>query len=536
MATQINVGNKIITRPGIYALIESGENFPPNELPYGNLCIIDTGKGKGWLGGAGIGSTGKSVYPITQLQQYLDFTKGGELYDLGEFLFKPSSDQSIAGVSKVYIIKAAETTAGTASLTLGGQQVKITTKDQGSGVNAVRDGGNLIQGFALKVAPGENNPNAAQVWLIHGTYKGYDELNNRPYGKEKDQSVPYTVMRSPEFTKVEDFVKWANSSSTFLAIFERVGSVNPAAIISSELNKTVDFAGGTESYNENSLKRALEVSETLDNSFFLALESGVGEDGKGSGEENVTIFNFIQSESKHDKFMFVGGGRDSSQFSAASSVGGIDNSENLAKFYNSRQVVVVHGGFVNLAKNVRVEKTSLHKAAMVVGRVCGISPENPLTFKNLRIDEELHELSDKELEYSLQVGLLSTYYDSDLEKNVVLQGINTLQDNENVIAEDDKSSFLISLERIKSQLNRRIVISSKKTFFSREEGVNRGNLTPEDLKTWLHGYLQTQIGSLILSFSNIQVTTNQDNYFVTYDFMPNLEVSKIVIQGTLYLS
>ena len=118
MATAISVNGKTVTRPGVYALTKSGIKNPSPNLSYGNVCIIDDGIGTMWGGGSGVSGTLKSgvdaVYELTTIQQFRDFVKGGELWNLAKPLFKPA-ENGINGISKAFLVRACETTPATIS-------------------------------------------------------------------------------------------------------------------------------------------------------------------------------------------------------------------------------------------------------------------------------------------------------------------------------------------------------------------------------------------------------------------------------------
>ena len=107
MATSINIKGKITQIPGVYTRIKSGVKAQNALTSYGNACIIDTGLGAGFVGGAGISGVSRSgygsVYEFSNLQDFRSMARGGVYWDLAEKLFNPA--QGSLGVSKLFLIK-----------------------------------------------------------------------------------------------------------------------------------------------------------------------------------------------------------------------------------------------------------------------------------------------------------------------------------------------------------------------------------------------------------------------------------------------
>ena len=173
-----------------------------------------------------------------------------------------------------------------------------------------------------------------------------------------------------------------------------------------------------------------------------------------------------------------------------------------------------------------------------MGRCAGLEPQTPLTLKRINIDGEVHVLDEKELEFALDKGILVSYFDDELQNFVILQGVNSLQPPNNVfLVNENGTSFSIAVNRIASQLNKEIIFNAKKRFYGDDlNGPNRNTISEEDVIAWLNGFLSRKVANatddnLITRFQNIQVTTNQDNYYVTYEFAPNFEVNKMIFTG-----
>lgn len=536
MATVITVNGKTIKRPGVYALTQSGIKYPPQNLPYGNICIIDNGLGAGFAGGSGVtGSLAQgvdSIYELTTIQQYRNFLKGGLLWDLGESLFRPSGS-NISGVSKVFFIKAATTTNAEITYTFTNGAVVFQTLDEGLGANGITTLGVLTKGYGCKFVASSINPGKYIVQFYHGTFTGIDALNNTPYdGISLADSTPNIFLSSVECDSVQDLIDWCLNSNEFKAVFQlKPGYTATGPFISADVVTHAGYKlaiGGTEIYDNTSFDQALLSVKDLDNTFFLSLDY----DTNSTSLSNEKILDFIKNDSKYEKFLIIAGFYDKAKFAGA-----LNTSEATAKYYNSDKVIVVHGGFKKTSRTGYVIKSQLNKAALVLGRMCGLPPQTPITFKNINIDGEIHKLSDSEKEFALDFGILTTHYDNELGYHIIQQGINSLQKNSYLVNEDG-SSHDIAVKRITAQLNKEIAVNAKKVFFGKNEGPNRNTITEEDIKAWLEGFLQNKTAStlednLIVRFGNINVVIQADNYFVSYEFVPNYPISKIVFTGII---
>lgn len=287
-------------------------------------------------------------------------------------------------------------------------------------------------------------------------------------------------------------------------------------------------SGGTEVYDTTAFDQALLAVKELDNTFFLSLDSGVN----STSLSNEKILDFISNESKYEKFLVIAGGYDKAAFAGLT-----NTSQSTAKYFNTAKVIVVHGGYKKTVRSGFLLKSQLDKAALVLGRICGLAPQTPVTFKSINIGGEIHKLSDNEKDLALDNGILTTHYDSELGYHVIQQGINSLLNNKYLVNEDG-TSHDIAVMRITSQLNKEISINAKRTFFGSNSGPNRNTVTEEDLKAWLEGFLQSKTAStlednLIIRFGNINAVAEADVYYVTYEFVPNYPISKIIITGTI---
>lgn len=542
MATKVIIQGRIVKRPGIYALTKSGITNPPQNLPYGHICIIDDGSlntadniqpgGAGVLGQYSQGTD--SVYEIFSQEEFLGFMKGGVMWSIADMLYNPAKKRSIAGVSKVYYVKAAKTTAPTITYAFENGSATFAVLDEGLGGNGELLTGELVKGYGCKITAGVNDPAKYMISFYHGDFKGIDPLNNIPYDKltTKAKAKGTILFSSPEMTNVQELIDWCNSSKDFKSLFKLVASTATGAFTADDITDNVGYklaTGGTATYDAESLAAALDAVKGKSHTFYLSTAYGAN----AADVNNETIIQAIEDDLKYDRMMVVGGGFDSSEFKGATA----GTSESIAKYFDTDRVIVVHGGYKKTYRSDFLIQTQFHKAALVLGRMCGLPPQTPLTSKMMNIDGEVHKLSDQEQEFALDNGILVTFYDDELDAFTILQGVNSLQANDYLVNEDG-TSHDIAVCRIAAQLNREIIINGKRKFFGQEQGPNRNTVSAEDIHAWLEGFLQQRTAStladnLIIRFEGITVTVKEDNYFIEYGFVPNYPISKMVFTGIM---
>lgn len=111
MATVVNFNNRNVTEPGAYSRVTLGIPGALISSQFGGVMIIDNGQSPFYGGGAGINGElsrgGESIYAFTSPEDFQEFIRGGELYDLANPLFKPANGQP--GIEALYYVKAATT-------------------------------------------------------------------------------------------------------------------------------------------------------------------------------------------------------------------------------------------------------------------------------------------------------------------------------------------------------------------------------------------------------------------------------------------
>lgn len=541
MATQFFFNGATRTEPGVYSTIKSGNTRGLVNASYNNVCVIDTGSATGY-GGAGVNGTyingKKAIYSFDTVDEFKTFIRGGLWYNIADYLGTPSST-SRNGIGKIYFVSAktsdfAESTITFADLiTSNGGVFEIATLAEGTGVNGVINSSKITRGFGWKIESGNIDPDKYILKFYQGSFRGLDS-NGIPYdGVLEANSIPIVVAQSVEFDNVEVLRNWMLNDVKFNSYFRIVSYTkdgNGSVVDSDFSTLTVDnlFAGGTESYSSTDLDEVLERIQELDNSFFLSDKWG----DDAISTENTKILTHIQEKSLFQKILVIGGGRDKNHFNSNAT-----SSVQIAQSFDSDSVVVVHSGIKKLdITSSRVkDQDSIFTAAMVLGRIAGLEPQTPGTFKDLDILGVEDELGEKQRVQALQSGVLHI-------RNVdgfwvINQAVNTLQENTTMTVLQDKNlTHDIGLKRIAMQLNKELVLNMRNPV-NGLIGKNFAQLDPLDLVTFVEGYLKSKTATkvqdnLILSFKNINVRiVNGDSYDIKYEFVPNGPINKIFITG-----
>ncbi len=539
MGTAFSFGGKIIRLAGVYSRIISGVKNAPIDLDYGKVMIIDTGSGGEWGFGSGIAGTLKkkseAIYRnITDEETMKDAVKGGLWWKLAEPLFHPDGVGSV-GASEVIFARAAETEPAEFEYVFDGGSFTLQARDEGvvgNGV-AVNSGELLTKGFGAVFSAGLVDEDKFMLRLYVGRFTGIDPLTSRPYDEVLDiNTKPELLAQSPEVTLVSELVDWLTNNKTVNTFFKLSAStIGTDTLIADDITDVGGlqlFALGTESYSSDHLDTILDLIAKLDYSIILVDKYADDVVDLDNGKIQYHIVN----EARFDKLMIVGGANDDEDFEELSVEAAVE--------YNHQKTVVVHGGVLNKSSKAPDGfniADSIFKAAAVTGRIAGLPPYVPPTFKGLKFGGERHALIEKEEERALAKGVLYTIYDNDFKRFVIGQGVDTLQNNENFINEDG-TSFSIQIFRIGAQLNKELVINAKLQLFGDPNGVNRNTLSESVVTDWVKGFLSRKIAkkdadNLIIKYDKVVVTRKQDAYFVSYEFSPNSEINKMFLTGTM---
>ena len=533
MATVVNFHGKNYIEPGSYAVSVYNPTSVVNVSEFGNVMIIDTGLAKNgdyeFAGGSGIhGELNKglkSVYEFDNYEDFLSFMGGGLVGDIAQKIFTPKD--GVAGAPKLFYCRAATTKCANITLTFSsGNSLILKCKNEGEVGNGVIDGGVLKVGYAARVITGSDDPSKFKCQVYRGSFMGVDK-DGEPYGSASlSKATGNLLTESEEFETLEELYNWARSDKYILANFV-VSMTGVKTSNISALTLTAATGGKTEWLKDSEYADVLEAISELDVTFFLATNTSVS-DGISSATTG-RLFTFLKNDAKFTEFLVIpGGSSDSDLFGESGS------SQAIAKYYDSEQVVVVHGAPIVNRKdgNGTKELPSIYLAAAIIGLAAGQAPQQPLTFKRVGYQSFTYDLKKKEREKALQAGImhvrnLSGYW-------CVNQGITTLQDNKKSIASDGQTMEL-SIALIKAQLNKELIVDSANRFIGDTSAVNA---SPQTIKNFTETKLssltaKTGEDNLLKSWKNVKVVQKNSDFQITYDFAPNLPVNKLFFTGNI---
>lgn len=557
MAISAYFNNRKIVLPGAYATIAAGEQNSPRALDYGKCLIIDTGTlGAGWGGGGGINgqlSNGKNaIYRFDNIDDFRNFIKGGLYWQLANALFFPDASNAAAvGISELYFVRAATTTPAAMTFTAtgggaNGGTFKIKTIDEGTAANGVDSEGNpstseLSKGYAYTIVPGvlDTSKWIFQIW--RGTFTGLWEDGVAFNEVPASASIPKLVIESPEFNNMNTLLNWARTSSEFNNLFSLDSTSAPkgdGTINTGDITPLAGYqnaTGATENYTANDFDSVLNAIVTLDESFVFTDQFGTTDYNSALNQKLIAHVNNV---AKFKKQVFIGVGDSQSDFQTSLQAAAGDGE---TPGFNSAHVCVVHGG-------VGMPSTALgigyrwwgvmYNLCSIIGRTAGKAPQIPVTNKSIGVSKLKHQLTETEQKQALTAGVLVTIYNESIRKFVVLQGVNTLQDNE-VLFTNNGESFSIQFMRIVDQLNKELIVNSEIDLLAAENGVNANTLSAGILKNWTEKYLLSRTATvsqdnLILEGRNVVVTKKDDYYLVTYGIVVNNEINKIFFTGFVF--
>lgn len=541
MASTVIFNNRQITLPGAYSTIVSGENNPARNLDYGKVLIIDTGVfGTGFGGGAGINGTisqgQDAIYTFDNISDFRSFVKGGMYWKIAEALFTPDpSNPAAVGVSEILFVRAAKTTPAKLTFTsTDGGTFAVQTLDEGTVANGVLTGTNLSTGYGFMITPGVEDTSKWIMSFYVGSYTG-TASDGLPYGEISAAAAePRLVVQSPEFDNIKTLIEWAQTDSTFAQAFQLdstseakgEGTVSESDV-TDLLNVYTPAAGGTETYNQTNFEAVLDQIVGLNYSFIFMDQFG---DNANSALTKAYITH-MNNAAKFPHFLFVGGYNVAADYS---------KSIELAQGFDSSYIQVTHGE-VGLASDIAPQKyrwwTVMYNLCAQLGRTAGKEPMIPVTNKSIGVDRVRHILTESEQKKALKYGLLVTVKNDYLGKFVVLQGVNTLQDNANLFNAKGQS-YSIQFMRIVAQINTELVVNAEIDLLGQENGVNVNTLSAGAVKDWTVAYLQSRTATnetdnLLLVFQDVVVTRKEDAWFVTYKIRVNNEITKLFFTGFL---
>ena len=537
MATVVNFHGKNYIEPGSYAATVYNPTSVVNVAEFGNVMIIDTGLSLATVNGVntefagGSGVNGqlakglKSVYQFENYEDFLSFIGGGLVGDIANKIFTPID--GVLGAPKLYYVRAATTEAAKIELIISsGNKLTLTCKNEGLCGNGVEVDSVLKVGYSAQIVAGEANGTFKLV-VYKGSFMGEDSYGE-PYGAYNlADAKPNLIAESGDYTTLQQLYDWASSNKQMLAHFnaEMAGS---GATALAAVDKTL-ASGGTTSYlSSGEYDAVLEAIAEMDITFFLCTNMNADSGAAINSNTNGKLFTHIKNTAKFTSHMFVPGGEEDDDLFGESNC-----SEATAKYYDSDQVVVVHGAPIVTRKDQNGTKQlhAIYLTAAIMGLNAGMAPQTPLTFKRVGYGAFAYDLKRRERERALQAGIMHV-------RNVsgywcVNQGVTTLQNNKKTIA-DDGQTFELSISLIKAQLNKELITEGQLRF----TGLTVAQASPESVKNFTETKLASFVASpgndnLLISWRNVKVTAKNSDYFITYDFVPNVPVNKTFFVGNI---
>lgn len=533
MATVVNFHGKDYVEPGSYAATVYNPTSVVNVATFGNVMIIDTGLSINgsyeFAGGSGVhGELNqglKSVYEFDNYEDFLAFMGGGFVGNLAEKIFTPMD--GVAGAPKLYYTRAATTTCANIALTISsGNALNLKCKNEGIAGNGQAVSGVLKVGYACKIIACET----ADTFILQaykGSFMGVDEAGEAYGAKNLENATPNLIAESPECATLQDLYDWASTNKQMLANFV-VSMTGDGATELVAVNQTLATGGTTKFLSGTEYADVLEAITELDITFFLCTNKNAS-NGKGvDAATNGKLFTFLKQTAKYTEFMVVPGGQDDTDL-----FGDANTSQSIAKYFNSGQVVCVHGApqVTRKDQNGTKDLPTIYLAAAIVGLNAGMAAQTPLTFKRIGYQNFVYDLKQRERVRALQAGIMHV-------RNVagywcVNQGITTLLENKKTIA-DDGQSFELSIELIKAQLNKELIIEGQTRF----TGNTAAQASPQSVKNFTETKLQSLVAypgndNLLINWKNVKVVAKNSDYFITYDFTPNVPVNKTFFIGNI---
>lgn len=533
MATVVNFHGKNYIEPGSYAATVYNPTSVVNVAEFGNVMIIDTGLSKNgtyeFTGGSGVhGELAqglKSVYEFTNYEDFLSFMGGGLVGDIANKIFTPID--GAAGAPKLYYVRAATTKCATITLTISASNALVLKcKNEGIVGNGVKVEEVLKVGYGAQIVNGDT-PDTFKIQVYRGSFMGVDE-DGEPFGaKSLADATPNLIAESGDLTTLQELYDWARNNKQMLSNFV-ISMTGEGATELTEVEMVLATGGTTEFLSGTEYADVLEAIAELDITFFLCTNLNAA-DGKGvEANTNGKLFTYLKQTAKFTEFMVVPGGEDDTDLFGES-----NTSEAIAKYFNSGQVVCVHGAPVVTRKDQNGTKQlhTIYLAAAIVGLNAGMAAQTPLTFKRVGYQSFAYDLKQREREKALQAGIMHV-------RNVsgywcINQGITTLLDNKKTIA-DDGQSFELSVELIKAQLNKELILEGQTRF----TGNTAAQASPESVKNFTETKLSSLVAypgndNLLISWKNVKVVAKNSDYFITYDFVPNVPVNKTFFVGNI---
>jgi len=535
MSTIVNFFGKKCIEPGSYSAMRYTPHSAVNVAEFGNVLVIDTGlsmedhnpenKTVEFAGGSGISGNGiKSTYVFNNITDFKNFMGGGLMVDIAEKIFSPV--EGVPGAPKLYYTRAAETTPATLVIDDNGNTlITLTCLNEGIVGNGQIDTNGVLQvGYSAEIVPGTVDPNKFKLIIRKGTYGGTDK-DGEAFGNVwgAPETSPMIIYESSEFSTSGELYNEMKYNEAVTSQFNVELNSDDSLFIMASILST----GGNTVFNADYFREALDAVAELDVTFILCTNLTVADSVSGY---NTSLFSYIKTAAKYTEFMFVPGGGSKSEL-----FGNSGTTQAAAQLFNSNQVVVVHGAPIVPRKDGNGTKTlyPIYLTASIMGMNAGAQPQTPMTFKKVGYKSFEYDLTQNEREDALKYGIMHVrnvngYW-------VVNQGINSIQWPNNLqTINQNGESFELSIELIKAQMNKEITIDAQNRF----TGLTAAQTSPASVKSFTEAKLSSFVAepgadNLIIRWKNVNVTVNNSDYTIYYDFVPNVPVNKTFFVGNI---
>jgi hypothetical protein len=356
-------------------------------------------------------------------------------------------------------------------------------------------------------------------------------LNHAYIGPDyRDVEVKRLITSTPEITTVRQLVDFFIENNELAQFFdqEKMKQYKLDHLTNTQLNttlvsgdqtqnETITFGSGSEVTSNEVFEDFLDYIKELKYNYIFT-------DDSVEGNYNTLLFNHVTTEAKFDKVLGVG------------SANVISDAIATSQYYDSEKVLNTFGTFGKVFNDGKKIYSNLAKLAIILGRICGLPPEVPGTFKDLDYDYEVYPLtSERDRKKLLSAGVLHTKLDTDFNEFIINQSISTLQNNKQFIASDGQS-YEHSISRIGFQLNRILYAKSKAQFQKQVNGVTSFTASPETVEAFTNKVLYNEVAKdnqsgLILYYQEVKSVIKQDGIWTSYAYKPNTPINKFFFIG-----
>lgn len=329
-----------------------------------------------------------------------------------------------------------------------------------------------------------------------------------------------------------------NGSITFTwpaVAFETAGYRLYRGTVTNTENTYFSIAHGTLTFTDTGAAGTSRALPTINTASYLAAGSQTPGYNKGAlATANVKILNYVLNQSKYtEKMLYIGG--NSLTFDAGN--GGFGTLQ-IAQYYNSPLAITVDSG-IKMPSNANdtslfFTKPSLYTAAMACGRINGLRPMVPGTYKDVRISGLTNPLSEPDRVRALTGGVL--HFKKVGTSWVINQSINSMQPPNGDIVDTAGNSSEISVMRVKHQLNKELVINATPLF----TGQNLYSASDADVLAFTLSFLQdrtvipNKLDNYIMAYKNVVVGQSNGKKSISYCFQVNEPVNQTLFTGTMY--